>query len=332
MEGPSRAEVLNWWQARTRQKGDRIMRVGRMMKVVGLIAAIALIIPTQAWSAAKSQIVIGHPATLSGKYAKAGEQAVGGVKAIVDWINNAYGGVKLGGKRVPIKYVVYDCESKKEAVTSLIARLVTVDKVDALLAPYSSGLTLRGAPVAESHRIVYMDHGGANNKIFQQGFKYIVQSIGPASRYHEGVLNMIHKIDPKAKRVALAYEDSEFARMVMEGAEAHAKKLGFKIVFKRTYPKGVTDLTPLLSALKATNPDIIIGGGHFEDGQLFNRQMADLDINVKALSLIASATLPAFYEALTNMADGSLSLGIRGEVFSRGGQEGGSSLVRAHPG
>jgi branched-chain amino acid transport system substrate-binding protein len=92
--------------------------------------------------------------------------------------------------------------------------------------------------------------------------------------------------------------------MVMEGARDHAEKLGFDIVFDRTYPKGVTDLTPLLSALKASKPDLVLGGGHFEDGQLFNRQMADLDINVKALSLIAAATLPAFYEALTTMAEG----------------------------
>jgi branched-chain amino acid transport system substrate-binding protein len=115
---------------------------------------------------------------------------------------------------------------------------------------------------------------------------------------------LIHKIDPKAKKVALAYEDSEFAKKVMEGAEAHAKALGFDVVFKRTYPKGVTDLTPLLSAMKAAKPDFVIGGGHFEDGQLFNRQMADLDIDVNALSLIAAATLPAFYKALTTMAEG----------------------------
>jgi branched-chain amino acid transport system substrate-binding protein len=115
---------------------------------------------------------------------------------------------------------------------------------------------------------------------------------------------MIHQVDPGAKKVALAYEDSEFAKMVMEGAEAHAKTLGFDVVFKRTYPKGVTDLTPLLSAMKAAKPDFVIGGGHFEDGQLFNRQMADLDIDVNALSLIAAATLPAFYKALTTMAEG----------------------------
>lgn len=253
---------------------------------------------------AADKITIGHPACLSGKYAKAGEQAVGGIQACVDWINNSYGGITLGGKKIPLEYRKYDSESKKESVTSLIGRLITVDNVNVIFAPYSSGLTLRGAPVAEARKMLYMDHGGANNKIFQQGFKYAVQTIGPATSYHQGTLNMIKKIDPKAKNIALAYEDSEFAKMVMQGAEDHAKSLGFNIVFKRTYPKGVTDLTPLLSAMKATKPDFVLGGGHFEDGQLFNRQMADLDIDSNALSLIAAATLPAFYEALTAMAEG----------------------------
>ncbi|HSL98996.1 MAG TPA: amino acid ABC transporter substrate-binding protein [Candidatus Limnocylindria bacterium] len=251
-----------------------------------------------------AKILIGEPATISGKHAKAGGQSVGGVEAIVDWVNNSYGGVKLGGKRVPLEYIKYDCESKKEAVTSLLERLITVDKVHFTLAPYTSGLTLAGAPVAEKYRMIYMDHGGASNKIFKQGFQYIVQTIGPASNYHRGTLNMIKKTDPTAKKVALVYEDDEFARDVMAGAESYAKKLGFEIVFQRTYPKGVTDLTPLLSAMAAAKPDFVIGGGHFQDGQLFNRQLADLDINPKALSLIASATLPAFYEALTTNAEG----------------------------
>lgn len=274
------------------------------MFVSACMGAIISFIFSTSILAAPKKIVIGHPACLSGQYAKAGEQAVGGIKACLEWTNKVYGGVKVSGQKIPLEYKYYDCESKKESVTSLIGRLITVDKVNVVFSPYSSGLTLRGAPITESHRMLYMDHGGANNDIFRQGFRYIVQTIGPATFYHRGTLDMIHKIDPKAKRVALAYEDDEFAKMVMKGAEEHAKKLGFTIVFNRTYPKGVTDLTPLLSALKASKPDFILGGGHFEDGQLFNRQMSDLDINTNALSLIAAATLPAFYEALTNMAEG----------------------------
>jgi branched-chain amino acid transport system substrate-binding protein len=149
-----------------------------------------------------------------------------------------------------------------------------------------------------------MDHGGASDRIFQQGYKYIVQTIGPATRYHVGTLDLVSSVAPGAKSVALAYEDSEFARMTLQGAKAHAAKLGFEIVFERTYPMGVTDLTPLLSDLKARKPQIVIGGGHYEDGELFSRQMADLDINVKVLSLVASATLPAYYEALGTTAEG----------------------------
>jgi branched-chain amino acid transport system substrate-binding protein len=243
-----------------------------MSKKTVLILAIAMAVGFVAAPmvfASSHEIVIGHPAAMSGRYAKAAEQAVGGVQAAVDWVNDTRGGVMVGGQKKMLVYKKYDCESKKEAVTSLLERLITTDKVDFTFAPYSSGLT-----------------------------------IGPGSRYHAGTLEMVKKIDPSAKRVALAYEDSEFARSVMDGAEARAKELGFDIVFKGTYPAKITDLTPLLSDLKASNPEIVIGGGHFQDGQLMNSQMADLDINPKLLSLIAAATLPAFGEALGEKAEG----------------------------
>lgn len=268
------------------------------------IALAGFVMAPSVLAAVPAKIRIGHPATITGKYSKAGEQAVGGITAIVNWVNNTYGGVKIGGKRVPLEYIKYDCESKKEAVTSLLERLITVDKVNFTIAPYTSGLTLAGAPIAEKYHMLYMDHGGASNTIFKQGFKYIVQTIGPASNYHRGTLDLLKKTAPHDKRVALLYEDDEFARDVMAGAKKHAKALGYDIVFERTYPKGVTDMTPVLSALNATKPDFILGGGHYEDGQLMTRQLADLNINPKALSLIASATLPAFYTALTDLAEG----------------------------
>ncbi len=272
------------------------------------VFALACAAPEPAPEAEQAQgpekVVIGHPAALSGKYAKAAEQAVGGIKAAVEWVNSSHGGVSVGGTKVPLEYKFYDCESRKESVTSLLERLITTDKVNVAFSPYSSGLTLAGAPVAEKYGVVYMDHGGASDKIFQQGFEYVVQTIGPGSGYHAGTLDMVRQVDPEANKLALAYEDSEFARSVMDGAKAHATELGFEIVFERTYPKGVTDLTPLLSDLKASAPDIILGGGHFEDGQLFNRQLADLDINSELLSLIAAATLPAFKEALGDLAEG----------------------------
>jgi branched-chain amino acid transport system substrate-binding protein len=280
------------------------MRKNMVMAILGFTALFGLVFTTGAFGASK--IVIGNPECLSGGFAKAGEQAVGGIKACVKWVNETYGGVKVGGKKIPLEYKLYDCESKKEAVTSLIERLITVDKVDFLFAPYSSPLTLAGAPVAEKYKKLFMDHGGASDRIFQQGFKYVVQTIGPGTNYHLGTLDMIRKIDPKANKLALVYKDAEFSRDVMRGAEKHAQTVGYSIVFKRTYPEGAADLTPILSDLKGHNPDIVLGGGHEPDGMLLARQMADLDINAKAISIIVSVTLPSFYEGLKNIADGIL--------------------------
>jgi branched-chain amino acid transport system substrate-binding protein len=274
----------------------------KVTAMLGVVAIFGFLFATGAFGASK--IVIGNPECLSGKFSKAGEQAVGGIKACVKWVNEVYGGVKVGGKKIPLEYKLYDCESKKEVVTSLIERLITVDKVDFLFAPYSSPLTLAGAPVAEKYKKLFMDHGGASDRIFEQGFKYVVQTIGPGTSYHLGTLNMIRKIDPKANKLAMVYKDAEFSRDVMKGAEKHAQKTGFNIVFKRTYPEGAADLTPILSDMKGTNPDIVIGGGHEPDGMLLARQMADLDINAKAISILVSVTLPSFYDGLKSIADG----------------------------
>ena len=77
-----------------------------------VLMAVLLVVGLAAPSAF-ADIVIGHPAALSGKYAKAAEQAVGGVNAAVNWVNDTRGGVMVDGKKQMIKYKVYDCESKK---------------------------------------------------------------------------------------------------------------------------------------------------------------------------------------------------------------------------
>ncbi len=118
----------------------------RLVIMLTAVAVFGLLVAPSAFAADK--IVIGHAAPLSGKYAKAAEQSTNGIKAAVAWINDTRGGVNVGDKKLMIEYKVYDCESKKESVTSLLERLITRDKVNFTMTPYSSGLTLAGAPIA----------------------------------------------------------------------------------------------------------------------------------------------------------------------------------------
>jgi branched-chain amino acid transport system substrate-binding protein len=252
------------------------------------------------------EIVIGGPISLAGTYAKEGQQGYWGFLVAEKWVNEVYGGVRIQGQKVPIKYKYYDDESKKENVTSLLERLITADGVKFLLAPYSSGLTLAGAPVAEKYKALYMSHGGASDRIFEQGYKYAVQTIGLGSRYQLSAVDMVRTIDTNAKKFALLFENDEFSRIVMQGVKDYLTKLGLQIVFERTYPSGVQDLTPALTELKAAAPEVLLGGGHFADGQLLAKQMGDLGITVKAASIVVAPTLPAFAEALGKQANGFL--------------------------
>lgn len=276
--------------------------------LIGLIS-ICLVFPFSSMAALPNKVVIGGPISLSGKFAKEGQQSVWGIKAMEKWVNTALGGVTVNGKKIPVVYKYYDDESKKETVTNLMERLITRDKVKFTLAPYSSGLTLATAPVVEKYGVLYNSHGGASNRIFQQGFSFIVQTLSPASEYQTSPLDMVNKLDPAAKRAAFLFQDNEFARAVAKGAEAYAKKLGFKVVFNRTYPKSAKDLTPVLTELKNAKADILIGGGHFADGQLLAKQLDDMGINLKLVSILVAPTLPNFYQALGSMAEGYMAPG-----------------------
>ena len=64
--------------------------------------------------------------------------------------------------------------------------------------------------------------------------------------------------NPKPTTVALAAEDAEFSRNACEGARENAKKYDLKIVYDKTYPPSTTDFTPIVRALQAANPDIVV--------------------------------------------------------------------------
>lgn len=275
-----------------------------------VLAFAPALLPGPALGAGPSdRVVIGGTIGLSGRFAKEGEQSVWGIRAMEKWTNKVVGGVMVKGRAIPVEYRYYDDESRKEAVISLAERLITADKVRFFLAPYSSPLTLAGAPVADKHEVLYMSHGGATDRVVEQGYRYVVQTLSPASMYQTSFLDMVRQLDPGAKRLALLFKDDEFSREVMKGVQAHAGKTGFSIVFSRTYPSEVKDLTPVLTELQAAKADVLAGGGHFADGQLLTRQLADMRIDLRAASILVAPAIPAFYQALGGVAESIVSPG-----------------------
>ena len=91
-------------------------------------------------------IVVGASVALTGKYARTGQEQLQGFQMWVDDVN-ARGG--LLGRKVVLKY--YDDESKPDTGAKLYEKLITDDKVDLLIGPYSSAVTMAASTVAEKH-------------------------------------------------------------------------------------------------------------------------------------------------------------------------------------
>jgi branched-chain amino acid transport system substrate-binding protein len=64
-------------------------------------------------------------------------------------------------------------------------------------------------------------------------------------------------LNPKPQTVALVGADAEYPHLALEGARAHVKRLGLKVVYDKTYPPKTVDYSPIVRAIQATNPDLV---------------------------------------------------------------------------
>jgi len=263
--------------------------------------------PKQEAPAAKEQtVVIGFTASQTGKYNVSSTRQTTGLQMWMDDVNNA-GGIKLSdGTVIKFKAVSYDDESNKDRVQELYTKLATDDKADFLISPYSSGLTAAAAVIAEQYGIPMITTGAASDKTYKQGYTVVYQAYTPASRYLTGAIDLLKSLDPDAKKVAFVYENSKFATGVNEAAKAYAEENGFDVVLFEGYDPDTKDFNAIINKIESAGPDAILGGGHFQDGSTFARQLYEKGTQVKFISLLVAPPEPTFAEL------GDAAVGVTG--------------------
>jgi branched-chain amino acid transport system substrate-binding protein len=267
-----------------------------LWRLVGAVAAVALLAPAPAPAEAQAPIKIGASLSLTGTYGKIGAYQKEGYELCADDLN-AKGGL-LGRK---VEFVVYDDQSMPATGVRLYEKLITEDKVDAVMGPYSSPITEAVANVTEKYQKVMVTPLAATTSIFKRGRKYLFMVISPAEVYLEGLIDMAAKRG--LKTVAIVNEDTLFAKTAADGAAELAKKKGLQVVLKEAYPKGNTDFSAVLTKIKALNPDVVAGSTYFDDAVAIIRQMRELDVNPKMLGVTVGGDLPEFYEVLKKNAE-----------------------------
>ncbi|HXD95798.1 MAG TPA: amino acid ABC transporter substrate-binding protein [Candidatus Acidoferrum sp.] len=271
-----------------------------MTTTIRTLATLALLLAVSALPAAAQQsaneVLVGGAISQTGRYAEPAGRQVNSIKMWVDEVN-ARGGL-LGRK---VRLILLDDKSDTQTSIKLYEKLITEDKVDVILGPYSSGITEAVANVTERYKKPFVAYGAASSPIWEKGRRYIFNIVAVAEDYQKGAVHLAKQIG--VKKAAIIGEDSLFPRQSGKGAKEWAKKLGIEIVVEENYPLKQTDFTALLQKIKAAGAEALFSNSYFADSAAQLRQMREQNINFKLYSSTIGPALPNYAEQLGATAE-----------------------------
>src|SRR5689334_5973043 len=187
---------------------------------------------------------------------------------------NAQGG--LLGRAV--EFLIYDDESDEKTAARLYEKLITEDKVDAILGPYGTTITEAVADIPEKHRKVMVAANAATSSIWEKGRKYLIMVLSPVDSAAMGALELAARNG--LKKVAIINQDALLPKAVAKTTNEIAKSKGLDVVSFETYPTGTSDFSAVLKKLEETAPDLLVTAAvRLDDLVAILRQMRAMDLN-----------------------------------------------------
>src|SRR5262244_1797194 len=220
----------------------------------GAAAATAVAGPAAAQSG--QPITIGFSMAMTGGLGPNGKSALLAQKIWEEDIN-AKGGL-LGR---PVKLVYYVDQTNPAAVPGIYQKLLDVDKVDLIIGGYGTNMLALAMPVViQKNRMLIGLFGLAVNHEFDypKYFAMIPSGPTPKTAFTKGFFDTAMAQNPKPQTVAIVAADAEFSVNASEGARDNAKVAGLNVVYDKRYPPSTTDFAPIVRAIQATNPDIVV--------------------------------------------------------------------------
>jgi len=201
-------------------------------------------------------ITIGFSMAMTGGLGPNGKSALLAQKIWEEDVN-AKGGM-LGR---PVKLVYYDDQSNPSTVPGIYTKLLDVDKVDLVIGGYATAMLAPAMPVVMRKGKVFIGLLGlAVNTEFNYPKYFVMIPSGPDPKpsFTKGFFEMAMAQNPKPTTVAIVAADQEFSKNASDGARENAKAAKLRIVYDKSYPPSTTDYAPIVRAIAATNPDIVV--------------------------------------------------------------------------
>jgi len=260
------------------------------------------ILNSTALTRAADPLRIGAPLSLTGSLADEGGKEQQGLDMCIAAVN-AKGGVKVGTEMRKLEAIKYDYQSETSRAVQIVQRLLTVDKVDFLFAPYGSGDTKATAVLAERYNIPMIATSAASEAVYDQKGKNLFGILFPNNAMVQTEVEFYKARVPQAKKVAVFALNSLFPKAIAAALRDTAAKGGFQVVFDGLYSQGTMDFSNVLTQIKAANPDWLYATGYIQELMVIRRQMANLGMKIPIVTMTAGAAYPEFAQNLGPLAN-----------------------------
>jgi branched-chain amino acid transport system substrate-binding protein len=266
-----------------------------MTRSVCLVVALVLLLGPPALAQPK-EVVIGAIYPMSGPNAQAGIDIKPAIEIAADIANGAvdlpfpfYQRLKgmPGLKGAKVRFIFSDHQGKPEIGQGEAERLITQQKVAALVCCWNSNVTATASQVAERHGVPFLNAESSSPPLTDRGFKWFFRT-SPHDGHFSQVMFDFYK-DFQAKRgvkiktLGITYEDTTFGADSGKVQKELAKKLGYDVVLDIQYRSRSTSLQSEIQRLKAANPDVWMPTSYQTDAILFTRTAKELDYNPKMI-------------------------------------------------
>lgn len=250
---------------------------------------------------------IGLSATLSGRHAVQGRESLRGIKLFTDHLRGRGGVTTREGESLVPELVFYDDASVAEKTRENTRRLIEEDRIDLLLGPYSSSLTLACVETAEKAQRVVWNYGGSLDDIPAHTRGKTVNAITEASSYFQAVVDMVHSRYGEAAGITvLRLAGSRFSQTVSEGALLRAGELGISAAVY-DFPSGTKDFSSILDRAKSRGDSCVLCCGRMEDDINLATWISKNSADAFGVVATLAAAVNEFKKRLGSKSDGFVS-------------------------
>ena len=266
-------------------------------------------------------IKIGSIYPLTGVAASAGNDAMMAIETGEDIVNSPHPGLEkllLGGgqglpnlKGAKVQVAFADHQGNPSVGQSQTLRLITDEKVVAMLGAYQSSVSFTATAVAERYGVPFLVADSAAPNIIGRGFKWTFRTtpIGADfAKIYTLFLTEVKRAGIKLDNIAVVFENTDYGTAVSGVVSGAVKAAGFNVVAMVSYSANSTDVSPQVLQLRDKKPDVVIFISYTADAILYMKTMKTLDYKPPVeIADDSGFSDPAFVTSVGNLAQGVIN-------------------------